>query len=91
MERADWDQFHKLTEIQSLSLDQDIDDLTVTLTEIIINAAEASIPVSGGNPTKTPTPWWNEECKTALRERKRAERALKRNYNLPNKIAYQTC
>ena len=92
VEKADWTKFSELTTLLSPpSLDQDIDELIIFLNEAITGAAEASIPMSGNNPRKTPTPWWNDECKLALRERRRAERALKRNYNIPNKIAYQRC
>ena len=38
--------------------------------------------------SKPPVPWWNSSCREAKKERIRAERRLRNNYNEYNKIRY---
>ena len=55
-----------------------------------MQAATTAIPISLGRPNgRAPIPWWNDACKEADRERKKAERALRRNHNAANLIAFR--
>ena len=36
----------------------------------------------------SPLPWWSDECREAVTERVRSERALRRHYTIENKISY---
>ena len=87
---ANWTQFDSLTETylanqNNLHVDQHLN----LICESIISAAERSIPKTSGLYTKPPVPWWNEDCRLARRERIRAERALRRNHTIENKIRFQ--
>ena len=85
---ANWAQFRCLTEIAG---DIDVgttDDLLQSIKDVIISAADASIPMSSGRITRPPVPWWNNQCREAKRSRNIAERALRRHYSLANKIRY---
>jgi hypothetical protein len=35
--------------------------------------------------TRSPVPWWNEECKVAINKRKQAQKLASRNRNLNNR------
>jgi len=88
LNKADWSSFFKLTQVRNIELNADIDEATQALTSVLRNAADASIPRKSGKLSRPPVPWWNAQCDDAKRERTRAERALKRNYNVDNKIRY---
>ena len=93
--KADWNKFRILTAnyVKPHNLSNiDIDEAVEHFTSFIIEAAKSSIPISTNRKNdKIPIPWWNEDCEKAKIERKRAERALKRNKTLSNKIAYRRC
>ena len=86
--KADWGLFRELTKTEVTPGDG-IDDLLSFIENKIIQAADNAIPTTSPNPTRPPIPWWNEEIKLAIRNRKRAERALRRNFSTENKIAYK--
>lgn len=88
LEKADWKNFKNLTEIvfpNNLTTPQ----LLETIQNVIITAADMAIPKTNGNLRKPPVPWWDENCRRAKREYNRAERALKRNPNIHNRIRYK--
>ena len=90
-EKADWAEFRSLTDRYQLLPDTDDIDLLVNhLTEFIIEAAQSTIPISQGRGGgKIPIPWWNSYCDRVKQDRKRAQRALRRNHSEANLIAYQ--
>jgi len=88
LKKADWSKFYELTRTHDMDLDNDIDEVTEAVTAVLRNAANASIPRKNGKLSRPPVPWWNSECDDAKRERTRAERALRRNCNVDNKIRY---
>ena len=89
-EKADWKTFTCLTEhFQPPDQSLDLDNIVKHLNDFIIETAEKCMPISTGDSNKIPVPWWNQECKDAKRERRRTERALKRNESIENKIAYK--
>ena len=89
VEKADWQIFEQLTETNwNIPNDMGVDEIHDTISQIIKQAAEQTIPKSTNNITKPPVPWFNNECKKALADRNKAERALKRQYTVENKIRY---
>ena len=89
-ERADWKKFKLLTNnyIPPEST-ENIDETIEHLNSFIMQAATESIPLSKGKRNKIPIPWWNDTCKKVHTERKRAERAFKRNRSTSNLIAFK--
>ena len=90
-EKADWSKFKNLTAKFSKPDGQyDIDEEVDYLTTFMLNAASEAIPVSK-TPTKRkiPVPWFNARCRQVKIEKRRAERALKRNHNETNLIAFR--
>ena len=89
--KANWKLFHDITSTNMIINDHDnINDIVTMMEDMIMNAAYVAIPMKGNN-DKIPVPWFNDDCKIAKRERLRAQRALRRNYNLMNKINFQRC
>ena len=50
----------------------------------IITAAESSIPIRKSNQTKKEVPWWKEDIKTLIKERKKCLSKFKRNPTTDN-------
>ena len=89
IEKADWQKFEQMTSnYNKPQHDLNINERVDHLTNYILEAARASIPVSGlRNNGKIPLPWWSDECNRVHAERKRAQRTLHRNYSNTNAIA----
>ena len=62
--------------------EQPMTEFTSILTEI----AKASIPKSSAYPKRIPVPWYDDQCKNALKERKKACNSFKNNPSIENKI-----
>ena len=58
-------------------------------TSLVLDAANECIPRTSTASRRTPVPWWSEECKKALRARKRAFKSFDRNSTTENLIAYR--
>ena len=87
--RANWTTYKEITETNSQREHfHNINDFCSSIEELINNAAAATMPTTSGKLRRPPVPWWNGECQLAKIERNRAERAVKRNPNLANKIRY---
>ena len=74
----------KNNNIQHLEIDKIVNIIDTSM----INSANASIPVTSHKITKPPVPWWNDDIKMSIQERKRAERQMKREFSIENKIIY---
>ena len=90
-EKSNWELFENLTKNFDYHPEENLENTIQALQQYILNAATQSIPMSTGRKRKPPLPWWNSDCQRVLIQRKRAERALKRNHTLANKIAYKRC
>ena len=88
-ERANWELFQTMTET-CLNADEvdDIDELVDNIGSIIMESAEVCIPTSSGTVGRVSVLWWTADCRNAIKERRRAERALKRARTVGNEIAY---
>ena len=88
--KADWSKFRSYTENYQKLADTSENDYKIEhLTSFILKAAQESIPVSlGGRNERVPVPWWSDVCKKVHREKKRAQRTLKRNNSFEIKITF---
>ena len=79
IKRANWPDFYRMTETDIIVEEVSVDELTASITTAIMEAATASIPKTSGRMRRSPVPWWCLDCDEAIRERTRAEQAMKRN------------
>ncbi|XP_024086357.1 uncharacterized protein LOC112128432 [Cimex lectularius] len=78
LRKDDWKTFTSALNISDMSGDVERD--VHILTENVKQAAEHSVPKTGGTPIRRKgVPWWTEECKAANKEKKRALKKLKRS------------
>ena len=68
---------------------QNKDDLVSSLTSCLTEAANTAIPKSSTNPRHANKPWFTEECRNAVRERKRALSKFTRQPTHANLVAYR--
>lgn len=68
---ADWPHFRELAVFSQDDL-PNIEEHTDYITEVIIKAAEKSIPKTSGKSRIAPAPWWNNDCKEAIKKRRKA-------------------
>ena len=89
--KANWPDYSRHTELQDQHI-QDVDEQVTALNNTIIKAASQSIPMTKPSCSSTPnTPWWNEACKTAKRDKRRASRKFYRTRLQVDWIEYQRC
>jgi hypothetical protein len=62
--------FHSLLKLRRHT--PTVDSMVDMFTLAILRASEQSIPRSSSKPRRVPVPWWTEECRDAIRARKRA-------------------
>jgi len=79
LDKADWNLFRLLTdgnydEMKMLA----VDDMVQAFTNVIMSAAEQSIPRSSGVVRPRAVPWWNQACKNSHQTRKAALRRYQR-------------
>ena len=86
--RANWEEFEGELE-QAFSSDTAEPPTVEEFTDRTLEAARKSIPRTSGNPLRTPVPWWTQECKEAIRARRRAFRAFDRHSTIENAIAFR--
>lgn len=72
IDKANWPLYSKLISEGLISLDQsDINIQCTSITNLIIRAAEGSIPRKGTAAPKRPSnPWWTEACAKAVKNKK---------------------
>lgn len=92
-ERADWNSFKNLTDMNGTEYelihdDSDVNELIAHYNEIIIQAADQCIPKTSGKERAKTVPWWTVECSTVITERKRALRRYQHTRNVADKISY---
>ena len=87
--KADWSAFETRLEAGFSSDNALIPDSVESFTSEIIKAAEASIPKTSGTPRRIPVPWWTDDCRDALRARRRAFRKFDKHSTTDNLIAFR--
>ena len=88
--RANWEKYRELavfgTPIQDFNDIQDLADYIVNTLNSAASEAIGKIKIEKG---KIPKPWWNKECKVAVKNKKKAYRKFKRNPLDLNHIEYK--
>ena len=86
--KAIWNKFEILCE-QTITHDKfgDCDDPTKFFSSLLIDAAKQSVPQTSTNPKRPDKPWYNDDCKQSVKDRKQALRKFnlrptKENHNL---------
>ena len=74
--KANWEEFQMCNDFV---FDPDLGIVNCELiTNAILDTAKRHIPVRNGN-SKYQCPWWNEECRVAIRDRRRVRNRMRRN------------
>lgn len=90
IDKADWSLFASLASPPQVSPhDLDIEEGCEAITNVIIGAAQAAIPMTKGMPKRPPVPWFNDECKIAIKNRRRAYKIFSKSMTTENLIAYK--
>ena len=88
--KANWPKFQKMANFTKPHTDfQNINELCDYITQVIIDAATASIPIVKPLIGKIPIPWWNGQCRVAVKNKKCAFRRYIHNPTLENYISYK--
>ncbi len=91
-QKADWVKFDQCCS-ERLTFPNELDDINFMYNNFInqiTQSANDSIPKTKNNwKNKSSTPWWNEDCKAAVGERKKAMNKLKRNSTPQNLDSYK--
>ena len=83
--KADWDTFNTLCQEQLADpiFENDINPMK-TFTDTLISIADSTVPKTLAVPSKPHLPWNDQECKEAVKTRKKAERKFNRQPTLEN-------
>jgi hypothetical protein len=88
--KTDWVTFKQLCKEQITNeIFENIMDPISLFTSILYEIATKTIPKTSTNPKLPIKPWFNDECKQAINERKRALYTFQRYPNLENKLEYK--
>jgi hypothetical protein len=88
MKQADWVLFSQLAEIEETYCPT-VDSMVDMFTHAVLRASEQSIPRSSSKPRRVPVPWWTEECRDAIRARKRALKQFENHPIQENLISFK--
>ena len=90
LHKADWTKFRELCALNiTRETFQDKGDLVSSLTACLTEAANLTIPKSSANSRHINKPWFTEECKDAVRQRKRALSKFTKQPTHANLVAYR--
>ena len=91
LHKADWKKYTDETYIypyDELMKISPINELLSFYNNVLISAADITIPKSGRNCRPRQVPWWTRECQQSIDDRKRALRRYKRTGLVIDKISY---
>ena len=76
-DKADWPLYEQMCreKLQTEMIRNDTDSI-LKFNETVISIADETIPKTSTNPKHPGKPWFNDECKDAIKNRKKAERRL---------------
>ena len=90
IKKANWTKFDELTsKIDMLQNIEDINELTDGITNLLTLSADQAIPRKPTSFPYPPIPWNNDNLKLLKTARNRAERSLRNNPIIENRIAYK--
>lgn len=85
--KANWEKYQDLAILNRTF--EDVQEQTQYINSVIISAAEQAIPKTSGRYKRPPVPWWNEEIRDSIRERKRIKNLLKRTFTQQLHLEYK--
>jgi hypothetical protein len=90
LKKADWKDFAACFDNRDTTNDKSdsVSTLASHFTEHLIAAAGKTIPKTKVT-NHTSVPWWNQDCKNSIRDRKRLLRKFRRNCTLANLIEFK--
>jgi exonuclease III len=93
LEKVNWEVFQEICEKRCLTLQvenqMDVNIFNNKLVNEIIQSAEEIIPKSTGVRCTKNVPWWNNDCKEAIKARNKAFRQLKKHHSQDTLILYK--
>ena len=85
LRKANWSDFNtRMEELVASPADS-----MESFTSKILYSATETIPRTTGMPRRPPVPWWTDECKEAIRARRRAFRVFDRMSTAENLVAFR--
>ena len=88
MRKADWLGFE--ARLEDVFADIPVQTPSVSqFTDAVTDVAREFIPRTSSVPRRTPVPWWTNECRDAIRARRRAYKAFDRRSTTTNMIAFR--
>ena len=87
---ANWNRFSELTTVESTEdIFNNINDMVVYFTTLILNAAIICIRRSNGRIKGKSVPWWNNDCKEAIKEKRKSWQNYRRKKTDANYIDFK--
>jgi hypothetical protein len=71
LKQAHWMGFSQSVQLHNVDF-PDVDTMVDHFTNAVVQAAAMNIALSSLRPLRFPVPWWTDECRDAIRARKRA-------------------
>ena len=87
IDRAGWTKFKDLQ--NNLIKNENVGELSTTITETIIQITEDSIPRRRSHANKNSTPWWNPDCDIAILERNKKLNRARHTHSLSDNIEFK--
>ncbi|XP_072398128.1 uncharacterized protein [Diabrotica undecimpunctata] len=93
LDKADWRSYQEIIRNGSskICLENSIDEIILQFNKLITEAALEAIGKTKFIRRDKVTPWWNEDCKEAIKESKKALQKYKRYKSLENLINLKEC
>ncbi|GBM12996.1 putative RNA-directed DNA polymerase from transposon X-element [Araneus ventricosus] len=89
-QRADWAAFMQLAGVTEAMVNTaDISEAVEHVVDIIINAADKTIPKSSPRLRKFRRPWWNEACRDSYKNQKKCWNIFRRYPTTENLVAFK--
>ncbi|GBM14721.1 hypothetical protein AVEN_130589-1, partial [Araneus ventricosus] len=89
-QRADWAAFMQLAGVtEAMVSTADISEAVQHVVDIIINAADNTIPKSSPRLRKFRRPWWNEACRDSYRKQRKCWNVFRRYPTTENLVAFK--
>lgn len=86
IDKANWGLFRELSNKRFEQLHKEewtnVDEFNERVVTAVIKSANESIPKSSGCRSKKNMPWWDEDCRQAIKVRNRAFRLLKKHHTM---------
>lgn len=92
-DKANWEEFMSLSEegLKNIIIESDrsVEMISDDIVDAIQAAANKCIPKRKGGRKNKIVPWWNEECASAIRRKRKAFSIVKKTHNFQDLIEYK--